>query len=214
MGLNRVAIRVVVLVMLLASTVNAELNWYQSPYSLNQGGLSGGGAVTSAHENTHGVNSKLRQRYGGNCFFLKREKAFVRFAATPRQVTLSQVANRCRYKGDIFNLYMRSQTRWWNDTPLYTFDEWTAYMNGSEQQLRGLHSRSNDCTFYYMMEMGYYSYEAVQCMPDNWSDKQNLQEFWQWMAQRSIHMTQELEQKGLCSEKTRRWRTVLQNLLK
>lgn len=204
---------IVILLLLLSSTVYGQ-QFYQSPFTLRQGGLSGGGPVTSAHENTHGVNSKLRQRYGGNCYFISREKSFVKFAKTPPSVRLRQVANRCKHRGGIFNLYMVQSLQWWDDTPLYPFDEWSAYMNGSYTQLfissdRGTSDHSIGC----MLEMGYYSYVATECIPDSWQDKNELKKFWNWMARRSISLSGECRKRGMYGTKHRKWREILQPLI-
>ena len=192
---------------------NNEVHFYPSPIALNQGGLDGDGPVTSAHENTHGVNSKLRRTFGGNNYFISKERMFVRFPNTPRNITLRHVAQQCEHKGGIYNLYLIQAQRWWNDTPLYVFDEWSAYMNGSYQQLFGANDRNNDHSIACMLEMAYYSYVATIIMPTTWESKLVLQDFWMWMALRSLYLSDVCRQREMFSDNHRRWREILMKRL-
>lgn len=91
--------------------------------------------VTWAHETTHGINSNIRNsvRDGRrvNGFYVLEDRAAV--IEEPR-TTIRRVASRVPQdlRGPSFNLYLVQQAGSWNDTPLYLFDEWTAYTNGSE----------------------------------------------------------------------------------
>ena len=90
--------------------------------------------VTWGHETTHGLNSRIRQMFGGNigAFYCLRSRA----AVFPNpHVTISQVAPYVprSLRGWItYSPYMvgRSANEW-NSTPLYICDEWSAYINGS-----------------------------------------------------------------------------------
>lgn len=92
--------------------------------------------MTWAHETTHGINAKLRnQRFmklrspvnafyclDGKCVYIPEPKITItRFAPLiPRLI-----------RGLSYNLYLRQQTRYWDDRPLYILDEWVAYTNGA-----------------------------------------------------------------------------------
>lgn len=88
--------------------------------------------ITWTHEGTHGINSNLRNAYKGEaCVYLLDNTAF-----RMNQITywkLSDIAREIpqNLRGDIYKLYMVDQQRYWNDTPLYTIDEMSAYLNGT-----------------------------------------------------------------------------------
>lgn len=203
-------------ILLTTSIAQAASPWYMSPYTLKdgRGGDIYNDVVTQVHEDTHGVNSVLRQKFGGNCYYLHGYDRFVWFRTTPSNITLAHVAQRCYYRGRIYQLYMVEQRKWWNDTPLYPFGEWVAYANGAARRLQSGHSRSGDSDFYFMFEMGYYSYWAWQIMPDSWTDKDELGKFWIWHAKRSIKLSEEAETKGIFSAKQRNWRHLIKGLVK
>lgn len=91
--------------------------------------------VTWAHETTHGINSNIRNgvRDGRrvNGFYCLEDRAAI---IEEPKTTIRKVAARVPQdlQGPSFDLYLRQQAGAWNDTPLYLFDEWTAYTNGSE----------------------------------------------------------------------------------
>ena len=60
----------ILFVLCIVSISNAA--WFKSPYTLSDGrdNQTYDNAVTQVHEDTHGVNSKLRQAFGGNCFYI------------------------------------------------------------------------------------------------------------------------------------------------
>jgi hypothetical protein len=192
---------------------NEQVQFYQSPYNIRDGGLGGDGPVGYVHENTHGVNSKLRKTVGGNCFFIMPYNAFVKFESTPQNISLSHVAQRCEYRGSIYNLYLINAQQWWNDTPLYVYDEWSAYMNGSYQQLFGKSDRNNDHSIACMLELAYYSHVATNIMPNSWKDKIKLLDFWNWMAEYSIYLSDVCIQRGMYSQNHQRWRNLLKKKL-
>jgi hypothetical protein len=89
--------------------------------------------ITHAHETTHGINSHLsnhlsrdRRDYG---FYVGGNRAVV--LSSP-QVKLSQVAALIpeSLRGSRYQLYCIEQQKYFEDRPLYLFDEWVAYTNG------------------------------------------------------------------------------------
>lgn len=91
--------------------------------------------VTYVHETTHGINAHLRNNFndtgkkanafyvGGNKFAVVVEPKMMKSDANPY---VPQSLRESRY-----NLYLQGSTDW-NDTPLYLWDEWVAYTNGTE----------------------------------------------------------------------------------
>ena len=91
-------------------------------------------SVTTVHETTHGINSAIRNKYGGtgnvNAFYLLNGEYVV---LKEPGIKLSDVRDYVpeNMKGNSFyNLYLVSQAKDWNNEPLYVLDELTAYTNG------------------------------------------------------------------------------------
>lgn len=123
--------------------------------------------VTWAHETTHGLNSRIRNtnRINGiktNAFYVMDGKGLI--FEEPTDFRLSDVAPiiPANLRGGIYKLYMIDQQKYWNNEPLYMWDEWTAYTNGTltRTDLK-IEDRSETVT--YMWEMAVYgSYVAMQ----------------------------------------------------
>lgn len=88
--------------------------------------------ITSAHEQTHRINSDIRGKFKVDCgFYLLKNKAFT-IKSHPR-VTLSEIAAKvpqARHTS-VYKLYLVSQRQWWDKQPLYLLDETVAYLNGA-----------------------------------------------------------------------------------
>lgn len=91
--------------------------------------------VTWAHETTHGLNSNIRNKHGGtgrvNAFYILNNKAVV---MQEPNYTLRQLASAVpsNLRGMSYRLYLVQQQQYWNNEPLYVFDEATAYLNGAK----------------------------------------------------------------------------------
>lgn len=97
---------------------------------------SDGNKMTWAHETTHGINANIRNsvqpgRDRFNGFYVLRDRAIV---LKEPDVTIQQVANMVpsALRGPSYKLYLVDQAHSWGDRPLYLFDEWVSYTNGSE----------------------------------------------------------------------------------
>jgi len=87
--------------------------------------------MTWAHETTHGLNSNLRSgKPGVNAFYVLNGKAMVIREPKGRLSSVAQLIPPS-LRGPSFYLYLIEQRRYWDDTPTYLCDEWTAYINGS-----------------------------------------------------------------------------------
>jgi len=119
--------------------------------------------VTWAHETTHGLNSQLRNRRSGpriNAFYIYDGRAIL---ATEPEFLLQDVADQVPaiLRGRLYNLYLVSQASSWNDRPLYLFDEWCAYQNGSLLAL-DVNDRSREDSLESCIEMlAYCAYVTV-----------------------------------------------------
>lgn len=90
--------------------------------------------ITASHETTHGIQAHLRNYEAPqghyNAFYVLGDKAaFVEEPNMRKSDIKPHIVTGLR--GPRYNLYLEQQTEW-DDTPLYVFDEWTAYINGAE----------------------------------------------------------------------------------
>lgn len=89
-----------------------------------------GSKITSAHECTHGCNSDIRNATKGrvNGFYVGGDRAIVVPEPNCKKSScipfISASLRSARY--DMYVVGAQS----WEDSPLYIFDEWTAYVNG------------------------------------------------------------------------------------
>ncbi|MBL0217613.1 MAG: hypothetical protein IPQ07_27530 [Myxococcales bacterium] len=92
-------------------------------------------AITAAHETSHGIHAHLRNYENhigvrANAFYVLGNKAaLVAEPAIRKQDIKARIPANLR--GPRYQLYLVEQTAW-DDTPLYVFDEWNAYLNGAE----------------------------------------------------------------------------------
>jgi hypothetical protein len=91
--------------------------------------------VTYGHETTHGINSHARNNLNrtgrrANGFYCMSDRVAIVIEPNIRKSAVAGfVPNSLR--GSRFALYITGSPDW-DDTPLYVFDEWVAYTNGSE----------------------------------------------------------------------------------
>jgi len=95
------------------------------------------GRHINVHETAHGIHSDLRNEYerilGYKCnvFYCLKGRAVI---IKDPPITISEV---CGYipknlRSYRYDLYFKEQLKYWDDVPTYIFDEWTAYILGSE----------------------------------------------------------------------------------
>ena len=91
--------------------------------------------ATWAHEVTHLINADIRNQYRAkhgydriNAFYCLENRAAV---LDEPKITLGEVAERIApdRRGRLYDLYLVRAQQWWNNQPLYVFDEWIAYYN-------------------------------------------------------------------------------------
>lgn len=172
--------------------------------------------ITWAHETTHGINSNARMKfsrgttyavleniiqepsgrffrvykyYGNNqinAFYVLENKVVVIQEPNTRiRSVAAKVPSSLR--GGVYNLYLVQQAGSWDDTPLYIFDEWSAYTNGSACRL-DLKIQSRSETVQYMLEFNVYS----SCVA--WTSGSNdpqLKAFLMWQTERAMNIYKE-----------------------
>lgn len=89
--------------------------------------------VTHGHETSHGIHAHLRNYHNptgkrANAFYVLGDR--VAFVVEPN-IRKSQIAPYvpASLRGFRYGTYVTGQTAW-DDTPLYVWDEWNAYVNG------------------------------------------------------------------------------------
>jgi hypothetical protein len=92
-------------------------------------------AITAAHETSHGIHAHLRNYLNttgkrANAFYVLGNKAALVVEPNMRKQDI-KARIPVALRGPRYQLYLVEQTAW-DDTPLYVFDEWNAYVNGAE----------------------------------------------------------------------------------
>ena len=102
--------------------------------------------VTQAHESTHGIDTHLGLTYtswvGWNAFYVLEGRALLLAEPGIRKAVVAPYVPQ-RFRRSRYDLYLVNQTAW-DDHPLYIWEEWIAYTNGTaagvDQAQQGLWS--------------------------------------------------------------------------
>lgn len=95
------------------------------------------GRATNVHETAHGIHAEYRNKYtlklkrrvnalymrDGKIALVKEPDFLLKHIAREIPVPL---------RGYRYQLYFIDQQQYWDDRPIYVFDEWTAYISGGE----------------------------------------------------------------------------------
>ena len=155
--------------------------------------------VTWAHETTHGINANIRNKNQDstkvNGFYCLNDRACVIYEPkTTIRAFASTVPKELR--GPSYNLYLVQQTSGWNDRPLYIFDEWIAYTNGSETG-----RELNHQGWYYELLQAhnfnvysiYLAMHVKKTCPDY--DDTQMKAFMMWNIERTFRLAQPFEKR-------------------
>ena len=90
--------------------------------------------ITYCHEQSHGIHSHIRNNLNdtgerANGFYVPGDKAIAIVEPNLRKSAAGPYVPQS-LRGSRFSLYITGQGAW-DDTPLYIFDEWNSYVNGS-----------------------------------------------------------------------------------
>lgn len=123
--------------------------------------------VTSAHEMTHGICSRLRNTMRvKNAWYVGYGRAFHTSAS---QITLSDLAQKipAQHRGMHYRLYLVQQQQYWNADAAYLVEELTCYLNGTAVGVeRGLTQRTQG-SFQSACEFLYYVAHLRQSTSNN-----------------------------------------------
>jgi len=158
--------------------------------------------ITWGHETTHGIHSRLRQKYSQsgeiiktslgryfkssnriNCFYVLENRAII---LKEPNVTLAQVAGNVpqSLRGEVYRLYLIQQQRYWNKEPLYVFDEWVAYGNGAAVR-HDLDIKNRVGTVRYALEFNVYAMTLAQTAK---IDDPQFKKFLMWNLERTMNL--------------------------
>ena len=163
------------------------LSWYQTELRLASAPAYMGSPapITNVHERSHWVSNELTNRYGRGgrdaCLYVGNGR-FVRIAQ-PRPLRIAHVADRVRFRGRIFDLYLVQQRDYWDAEPLYLFDEWVCYSNGAATAVGSYPGYDNAYTVAQALEFSHYTAVTLDAVPANY-DARPLAAFWLWNAAR------------------------------
>jgi hypothetical protein len=90
--------------------------------------------ITAGHETSHGIHAWLRNNFNdtgvaANGFYVLGSRAVIVEEPGMRKSDVAAYVP-ASLRGSRFSLYITGQTEW-DDTPLYVWDEWNAYVNGT-----------------------------------------------------------------------------------
>lgn len=174
--------------------------------------------ITWAHETTHGINSNIRQKFASryadgtlygewrplhtgrlvfksygkiNGFYVLEDRACViQEPNTTIQAAAKLVPSSLR--GGVYNLYMIQQAASWGDTPLYVFDEWTAYTNGAACRLDlGIKERSE--TVLFALEFNVYALSVAMASK---SEDEQFKSYLKWNIERAMKLYEDSKSLG------------------
>lgn len=157
--------------------------------------------VTYAHEATHGVNSRVRNKLNGpirdgvvplNVFYVGKGDAMALHEPnfTKEQVGQSVPSS---LRGPSFNQYLTESNlgdREFSDRALWILDEWVAYTNGAitgkhlnQERMRGSLDSAFELEGYVGALMG-----TVENLNPSYQDKAKLKQFVEWNTERLMRL--------------------------
>lgn len=151
--------------------------------------------ITWGHETTHGIHSHLNMTYRksneyglyvGNNKAIMLPQPHVRISDIAEYVPNSMRKSR-------YQLYLVNQTESWNAEPIYLFDEWVAYVNGSEVGVElSLKGEKRNKSDYCLSNLEFTIYAFYVCIAtqelDPKYDTTQLFAFTAWNAERAMKL--------------------------
>lgn len=114
------------------SDIDNHMDYSQVPSSWN-GTYRSSDKINWAHETTHGIHGVLRNIVGyknnANCFYCL--DGYVAIIREPRHITIDTARRYVPSSLHKFAFDTMSRSSTWPDNPLYVFDEWVSYTNGT-----------------------------------------------------------------------------------
>lgn len=159
--------------------------------------------VTWGHEGSHGIHSYIRLKHPGraNALYFLKDRAII--LAEPH-TTLATVAIYVpqSLRGNMYQTYLIGMQGSWNNEPLYIFDEWISYTNGTAVGLdlakswKWAGGKRAD-TVQFMTEFNVLSLCLAQSIINvenpgsNYDDTSNFKAVLRWNLRRSVNLSKE-----------------------
>jgi hypothetical protein len=154
-------------------------------------------AITWAHEQTHGINSELRNNHNDtgkriNGLYVMEDCGVILVEPDIRKSDANQYVPMA-LRGYRYDTYMAGQQAW-DDTPTYIFDEWVAYTNGGvvgvEMVELGVFGEEWQDGVYGQLEFIVYSMAIGMAVeagdPTYFASNTQFKEFLAWNARRAM----------------------------
>jgi hypothetical protein len=158
--------------------------------------------VTWAHETTHGIHSRIRNQYArwhANGFYVLANRGIT---FTEPRCSKSAAARfiPAAWRDSTYGLYVAGQPAW-DGEPLYVFDEWIAYTNGTEVGIelseRGLwRGGQRSETTENMLEFCVFAGAVIWAVHErdpSYAELAKLTQFTAWNVERCLRLADEAE---------------------
>lgn len=151
---------------------------------------------TNAHETTHGINSDIRNNIGGpgtNAFYVGNDKAVI-IPEPKMKKSAAMEFIPVKIRSSRFELYFITNKDWENE-PLYIFDEWTAYLNGSTVSIEDAEKggkRGGTDAVRANLEFSIYALGVAMAVekhdPSYWKENKQFKAYLRWSLKRSYDL--------------------------
>ena len=142
--------------------------------------------VTTAHELTHMINSRIRNSFKGkyNGYYVLKNVGYI--VKEPKSFKLKDLAAAIKqeHRGQIYQLYLIQQQQYFQDEPAYIMDEWTAYTNGTMCGIEIKDDFRTQDSGHRMLEMAVYATYLKDM-----AKQEDISEFVDWQIQRNIRIS-------------------------
>ena len=158
--------------------------------------------VTWAHETTHGIHSRIRNQYArghANGFYVLANRGITFTEPRCRKSAAARFIP-AAWRDSTYGLYVAGQSAW-DGEPLYVFDEWVAYTNGTEVGLelaeRGLwRGGQRSETTENMLEFCVFAGAVIWAVHErdpSYAELAKLTQFTAWNVERCLRLADEAE---------------------
>lgn len=150
--------------------------------------------VTSAHELSHSVNSRIRNLFPGqnkNGFYILGGKSHV-FREPNLRLSIVARSIPSKLHCSLYKLYVVDAQRDWQTSPLYLFDEMSAYINGAATAKEYKIERRLDTTSQHAYRLGWFSAYVMKEIEGRRLDYEELgplKAFWRLQIERLHHFS-------------------------
>jgi hypothetical protein len=160
--------------------------------------------ITWGHETTHGIHSRLRNKYSKRstlvrdeqnkiswlsidrigCFYVLENRAVI-LEEPPITITSARPYVPAALRGTIWH-YMNTSS--WDNYPLYIFDEWVAYGNGAAVR-HDLKIKDRAETVTYSLEMNVYAMAILHAASETEkATDPKVRNFFMWNTERTMEL--------------------------